>query len=47
MLDRPVTGRVFFEHMIREDLDLGRPSQVQLIFHRRATQQTPGDSGHE
>ena len=32
MLDRPVTGRVFFEEVIRENLDLGRPDQVWLIF---------------
>ena len=32
VLDRPLTGRVFFEEVIRENLDLGRPTQVQLIF---------------
>jgi hypothetical protein len=42
VLDRPVTGRVFFEEVIRENLDLGRPSQVQLIFDRRVNKQTPG-----
>src|SRR5450631_4093747 len=42
VLDRPVTGRVFFEEVIRENLDLGRPSQVQLIFNRRITRRTPG-----
>jgi len=42
VLDRPVTGRVFFEEVIRENLDLGRPSQVQLIFDRRINKQTPG-----
>ena len=26
VLDRPVTGRVFFEEVIRENLDIGRPS---------------------
>jgi hypothetical protein len=41
VLDRPVTGRVFFETAIRENLDLGRPEQVQLIFERRITQRTP------
>jgi hypothetical protein len=41
-LDRPRTGRVFFEEVIRENLDLGRPDQVQLIFGRRVTRQTPG-----
>lgn len=42
VLDRPATGRVFFEEVIRENLDLGRPDQVQLIFHRRVTKRTPG-----
>ena len=42
VLDRPVTGRVFFEEVIRENLDIGRPSQVQLIFNRRVTSRTPG-----
>jgi len=42
VLDRPVTGRVFFEEVIRENLDIGRPSQVQLIFDRRVSRGTPG-----
>ena len=42
VLDRPVSGRVFFEHVIRENLDIGRPSQVQLIFERRVNRRTPG-----
>ena len=42
VLDRPLTGRVFFEEVIRENLDLGRPDQVQLIFGRRVTKATPG-----
>ena len=42
VLDRPVTGRVFFEQVIRENLDIGRPGQVQLIFDRRVTRRTPG-----
>jgi hypothetical protein len=42
VLDRPVTGRVFFEEVIRENLDIGRPSQVQLIFDRRVNKTTPG-----
>jgi hypothetical protein len=41
VLDRPVTGRLFFEAAIRENLDLGRPEQVQLIFERRITKATP------
>lgn len=42
MFDRPRTGRVFFEEVIRENLDLGRPDNVALIFKRRVTRQTPG-----
>ena len=42
VLDRPVTGRVFFEEVIRENLDIGRPSQIQLIFDRRVSRRTPG-----
>jgi hypothetical protein len=41
VLDRPHSGRVFFEEVIRENLDLGRPDQVQLIFNRRVSKQTP------
>ena len=39
--DRPVQGRVFFEQVMRENLDLGRPDHVQLIFDRRVTRRTP------
>lgn len=42
VLDRPVTGRVFFEEVIRENPDIGRPGQMQLIFDRRVTARTPG-----
>jgi hypothetical protein len=35
MLDKPVTGRIFFEQVIRDNLDLGRPDQVGLVFDRR------------
>src|SRR2546428_33655 len=42
VLDRPVTGRGFFEEVIRENLDIGRPDQMQLIFNRRVTRRTPG-----
>ena len=42
VVDRPSTGRVFFEEVIRENLDIGRPDHVQLIFERRITKQTPG-----
>jgi hypothetical protein len=42
VFDRPLTGRIFFEQVIRENLDLGRPDRVQLIFDRRVTRCSPG-----
>ena len=42
ILDRPLSGRMLFEEIIRENLDLGRPDMVQLIFDRRVTRRTPG-----
>lgn len=46
MLDAPVSGRIFFEQVIRDNLDIGRPDQVSLIFNRRVQrgrkQPTPG-----
>jgi hypothetical protein len=42
IFDRPLTGRVFFEEIIRENLDMGRPDMVQLVFGRRVTKKTPG-----
>jgi hypothetical protein len=35
VLDRPHSGRVFFEQLIRDNLELGRPDKVSLIFDRR------------
>jgi len=46
MLDQPVSGRVFFEQTIRDNLDAGRPDRVSLIFDRhiraRGPRATPG-----
>ena len=42
VLDRPLAGRVFFEEVIRENLDLRRPDRVALIFDRKVTRRTPG-----
>src|SRR4029077_11386986 len=42
VFDRPVHGRIFFEEVIRENIDLGRPDNLQLIFARRVTKRTPG-----
>ena len=41
VLERPAHGRAFFEDVIRENLDPGRPDQVQLIFGRRVNKRTP------
>jgi hypothetical protein len=41
MLDQPVSGRVFFEHVIRDNLDIGRPDQVALIFDRKLIRRGP------
>ena len=42
VLDQPVLGRIFFEEVIRENLDIGRPAQVSLIFDRKVSRRTPG-----
>lgn len=42
VLDRPLHGRILFEEIIRENLAIGRPDRVQLIFNRRVTRRTPG-----
>lgn len=41
--DRPLHGREFFEEVIRENMDLGRPEAVQLIFGRRMRKKTATD----
>jgi hypothetical protein len=41
VLDRPEQGRLFFEQLIRENLDLGHPEEIQLMFiavHRSCQQ---------
>lgn len=38
----PAHGRAFFEAVIRENLDLGRPDRVQLVFDRKVIKTTPG-----
>jgi hypothetical protein len=40
--DRPAQGRIFFEAVMRDNLDLGRPDQVPGIFGRRVTRATLG-----
>lgn len=38
--DRGAKGRCFFEEVIRENIDLGRPEQIQLIFGRKLQKST-------
>lgn len=40
VLDFSFTGRIFYEEAIRENLDIGRPKQVKLIFDRWVTKIT-------
>ena len=35
VLDKPVSGRIFFDQVIHDNLAIGRPDQVGLIFGRR------------
>jgi hypothetical protein len=46
MLDRPVSGRIFFEQVLHDNLDIGRPNQIGLVFDRRiiakGPRRTPG-----
>lgn len=46
MLDRPLSGRIFFEQVIRDNLDTGRPDNISLVFDRRVItkgrRRTPG-----
>ena len=42
VFDRPAAGRAFFEGLIRDHLDIGRPDCVSLTFGRRINARTPG-----
>src|SRR5215211_4896899 len=35
VLDAPVAGRLFFEEVVRDNIDLGRPDRVAAVFDRR------------
>ncbi|MDX1430273.1 MAG: hypothetical protein R3282_08295, partial [Rhodothermales bacterium] len=41
MLDRPLSGRIFFEEVVRENIDIGRPDRVSLVFDRRILSRGP------
>ena len=42
VFDDPVRGRQWFEAIIRDNLDVGRPDRIQLVFEKRVTKRTPG-----
>ena len=42
VFDRPAAGRAWFERTIPDQLTLGRPDQVAIVFARRVNRQTPG-----
>jgi hypothetical protein len=41
VLDKPVSGRIFFDQVIHDNLGIGRPDQVGLIFGRRIVRKGP------
>ena len=46
VLDAPLSGRIFFEQVLRDNLGIGRPDQISLVFARRLVSKgrraTPG-----
>jgi hypothetical protein len=42
VFDRPAAGRAWFEQTIRDQLTLGRPDHVSVVFARRINSRTPG-----
>jgi hypothetical protein len=42
VFDRPQAGRMWFEGVIRDHLDVGRPDQIAIIFGRGINRRTPG-----
>ena len=42
IFDRPAAGRAWFERTLPDQLTLGRPDQVSIVFGRRINTRTPG-----
>ena len=42
VFDAPRRARSFFEALIGDNLDIGRPANVEIIFARRIRRDTPG-----
>jgi len=41
VLDRPASGRIFFDQVIHDNMAIGRPDQVGLIFDRKIIRKGP------
>jgi hypothetical protein len=42
VFDAPRRARAFFEALIADNLDIGRPANVEIIFNRHIRRATPG-----
>ena len=42
VFDAPRSGRAFFESLVADNLDVGRPDSVEILFGRKVTARTPG-----
>ncbi|MGH3264174.1 MAG: hypothetical protein ACRDNS_19510 [Trebonia sp.] len=42
VFDRPISGRAWFEATLPDQLTLGRPDQIAVVFGRRVSRKTPG-----
>jgi hypothetical protein len=42
VFDRPAAGRAWFEQTLRDQLTLGRPDNIAIVFGRRVNRCTPG-----
>lgn len=47
VFDRPLHGRQFFEEVVYQQLDLGRPSRLQLVFGRQLRPRRRGRGKHK
>jgi hypothetical protein len=42
VFDQPRNGRAFFDALVADNLDIGRPDRIELIFGRQVRSTTPG-----
>lgn len=45
VFDDPRRARAFFEGLVQDNIGIGRPEEVSLVFSRRVTKRTPGSFG--